>query len=402
MDAVGAAVTELFEHAFHADARQSGRPGPEAWIDALGALKAALVPCKTVPWHYHLPGTRQCPWCAIEQPARTKLFGGIVKTATAAIADPETLWAHYLALAKPSPPRPLPQPSEWVRPLAAPKPWTRGRRGMLVVATAILTLFVADILWPIDLTKSWGEIARQLANDRTQIAAFASIWIVIIAKHVIDRLGRGLPPSVSPLQRWRRWCATNTAWRRAAAAWLAQPDPPDVSDLHPAIETLKKDLDALAAEREARIRACAAPEPEAERLARHLGGFRIETAKLANIGVARCAVLRSWGIDTAADVEEAKIADIPGIGKTLTDKLVVWRHVKERAFVYNAAAIVDPLEVQRIDRQLAARRTKLMKEMRERISEVERRVDRFNSDRAALWTQVETAFNARMLARFGA
>src|SRR5262245_49773214 len=58
MDAVGPAVTELFERAFHADARNNGRPGPEAWIDALGALKAALVPCKTVPWHYHLPGTR--------------------------------------------------------------------------------------------------------------------------------------------------------------------------------------------------------------------------------------------------------------------------------------------------------------------------------------------------------
>ena len=270
MDAVGPAVTELFEHAFHADARKSGRPGPEAWIDALGALKAALVPCKTVPWHYHLPGTRQCPWCAIEQPTRTKLFGGIVKIATAAIADLETLWARYLALAEPGPPRPLPKPSEWVRPLAAPRPWTRWRRSMLVVATALLALFVADILWPIDLTKSWGEIARQLANDRTQLAVFASIWIVIIAKHVIDRLGRGLPPPVSPLQRWRRWRAANAAWRRAAAAWLAQPDPPDVSDLRPAIEALKKDLDALAAEREARIRACAAPEPEAEQRARYL------------------------------------------------------------------------------------------------------------------------------------
>ena len=191
MDAVGPAVTELFEGAFHADVRKSGMPGPEAWIDALGALKAALVPCKTVPWHYHLPGTRQCPWCAIEQPTRTKLFGGIVKVATAAIADLETLWARYLALVEPGAPRPLPKPSEWVRPLAAPRPWTRWRRSMLVVATALLALFVADILWPIDLTKSWGEIARQLANDRTQLAVFASIWIVIIAKHVIDRLGRG-------------------------------------------------------------------------------------------------------------------------------------------------------------------------------------------------------------------
>jgi hypothetical protein len=52
--------------------------------------------------------------------------------------------------------------------------------------------------------------------------------------------------------------------------------------------------------------------------------------------------------------------------------------------------------VQRIDRQLAARRTKLMKELRERIAEVERRVAQFNSGRAALWRQVETAFCARM------
>ena len=53
-----------------------------------------------------------------------------------------------------------------------------------------------------------------------------------------------------------------------------------------------------------------------------------------------------------------------------------------------------------IDRQLAARRAKLMKELRERIAEVERRVALFNSGRAALWGQVETAFNARMLAKW--
>jgi hypothetical protein len=57
--------------------------------------------------------------------------------------------------------------------------------------------------------------------------------------------------------------------------------------------------------------------------------------------------------------------------------------------------------VQRIDRQLAARRTKLMKELRERIAEAEGRVARFNSGRAALWGQVEAAFDARMLARLG-
>jgi DNA-binding helix-hairpin-helix protein with protein kinase domain len=118
------------------------------------------------------------------------------------------------------------------------------------------------------------------------------------------------------------------------------------------------------------------PSPSSERATCNL---RIEAAKLPNIGPARCAVLRSWGIDTAADVDEGKIADIPGFGKNLTDKLVIWRDMKEKSFIYYASPIVDPLDVQRIDRQLAARRTKLMKELRERIAEVERRVAGFTS-----------------------
>ena len=93
---------------------------------------------------------------------------------------------------------------------------------------------------------------------------------------------------------------------------------------------------------------------EAEQRARYLAGFRIEAAKLTNIGPARCAVLRFRGINTAADVEEDRISEIAGFGKSLTDKLVIWGAVKEKAFVYNAAAIADPLEVQRIDRQLGA------------------------------------------------
>jgi DNA-binding helix-hairpin-helix protein with protein kinase domain len=402
IETVGLAVTDLFERAFHVDARVAARPSPETWIDALDALKAALVPCKAVPWHYHLPGTQQCAWCAIEQPTRTKLFGGIVKIATGAIADLETLWARYVALVNPGPARPLPKSSEWVRPASAPRVRAGWLRGLLVVATALVVIFVADLLWPIDFTKPWGEIAKQLASERAQLAVFASIWIAVIAKYVLDRLVRVLPPPVSLLKQWFRRRAADAAWRLAAAAWLGQPDPPDVSGFRLPIEALKKALDALAAEREACIRASAVLEPEAEQRLRYLASFRIEAAKLPAIGPARCAVLRSWGIDTAADIDDAKVVEIPGFGKNLTDKLVIWRAVKDKNFVYNASPIVDPLEVQRIDRQLAARRTKLMKELRERIAELERRVGGFNSNRAALWGQVKAAFHERMLARLGA
>jgi DNA-binding helix-hairpin-helix protein with protein kinase domain len=100
-----------------------------------------------------------------------------------------------------------------------------------------------------------------------------------------------------------------------------------------------------------------------------MAAFRIEDAKLTNIGPARCAVLRSWGIDTAADIDEAKIAAIPGFGRYLTDKLVIWRDTKENTFVPITGTIIDPPDVQRVDRRLAARRTKLMKDLREKITE---------------------------------
>ena len=186
------------------------------------------------------------------------------------------------------------------------------------------------------------------------------------------------------------------AWVNAAAAWKAQPDPPDIADLRPPILQLKKQLDALASERETAIRASAAPETEDAQRTRYLGAFRIEDAKLENIGPARCAVLRSWGIDTAADIDEAKIAAIPGFGKNLTDKLVIWRAMKEKIFVPKTGAVIDPHDVQRIDRRLAARRTKLMKDLREKITEVERRMGDYVKNRDALWARVEAAYQYRV------
>jgi hypothetical protein len=41
---------------------------------------------------------------------------------------------------------------------------------MLVLGTALVALFIADVPWPLDLTKSWGEIARQLGSEKAQIA----------------------------------------------------------------------------------------------------------------------------------------------------------------------------------------------------------------------------------------
>ena len=109
-------------------------------------------------------------------------------------------------------------------------------------------------------------------------------------------------------------------------------------------------------------------------------------------------MLRSWGIETAAEVNEGKIAEIPGFGRSLTDRLVNWRERLEAKFRFEPVAVTDPLEVRKIDRELAARRIKLMKELRVGIAALEKESHSVRDNRAALWKRLEIAFNARMLA----
>jgi hypothetical protein len=255
---------------------------------------------------------------------------------------------------------------------------------------------VASLPWTVTTVAAAGMLALLAGPVPLYALRLVAIAILRIFVSPLPTVARPAPakgvfgiPGVGRL-------GARLAWANAAAAWNAQGAPPDVSHLRPPIEQLKKQLDALAFERESAIRACAQLETEDAQRAHYLGTLRIEDGKLANIGAARCAVLRSWGIDTAADIDEAKIAAIPGFGKYLTDKLLIWRDIKAQNFVPSRAATIDPHDVQRIDRQLAARRTKLMKDLREKIGEVEARMADYVKERNALWAQVEAAYQRRL------
>lgn len=427
MDAIGPRLADLFEQAFHPDARRGTRPDPQAWVEALDALKASLVACRRVPWHYHT-AAKSCPWCALEGASKLKFFGGLMKAVNTAVADLETLWARYLQLVQPVPP---PPPPTWQGPTLSFPPvklrwpqlrFQRPRLGIKlnlsgVAATlgmvrwSLLFWLTASVCWAGWRNPDLVVFAREFATDtitRWQslpvlLQALSIIWLIlawpflqVTVGRVLARLFLELPPrrpapvplkkilqqanarfTVQPTTPEPSFVSRWLTWRRSMAVWRRLPAPPDTSDLRPVIEDLKAKLDSLALERDQRIKACANPTPEDEQKARYLGQFRIESAKLHNIGPARCAVLRSFGIDTAADIEEAKIAVIPGFGKNLTDKLLLWREHKEKSFVYNPSVVVDPLDLQRIDRDLAARRTKLMKELRARINELELRMAAF-------------------------
>jgi DNA-binding helix-hairpin-helix protein with protein kinase domain len=373
----GPAIADLFERAFHPDGSRGGRPSAEEWLKALDALKGSLVVCGSAPWHQYAPGIGACPWCAIEQGSKAKLFGGVVRIASAALADVQTLWARFLQIADPGAPRPLPREEDWV-----PPPKVRQQR--LVQRLAAAGIGVA-------------------AGGSVTVVANPMAVVVIVAMALLAICALRQWPWITEAQRTQALDAlkrAEEAWHAAAQEWQVKAKGPDLSGERQALEDLKAKIDALASERESRLKALVRSVPEAEQRARYLAQFRIEDAGLHNIGPARCAVLRSWGIETAAEVDAGKIAEMPGFGRNLTDRLVNWRQGRERNFKFLPLSIADPLDVQKVDREIAARRIKLMKELRTGIAELERRIKRVHEERAGFRASMETAFNAWMLARW--
>jgi hypothetical protein len=75
-----------------------------------------------------------------------------------------------------------------------------------------------------------------------------------------------------------------------------------------------------------------------------LDHFPIRRAKIAGIGPAKTATLASFGIETAADINENAVRAVPGFGEAMTAKLITWRRGHEAKFRYNSAP--DPSDVQ--------------------------------------------------------
>jgi DNA-binding helix-hairpin-helix protein with protein kinase domain len=82
----------------------------------------------------------------------------------------------------------------------------------------------------------------------------------------------------------------------------------------------------------------------------------ISDHKIPDIGLTRTATLTSFGIETALDIQEDRILEIPGFGQKLAQRLVDWRRSVESRFVFNPAAGIPPHEQQALDSKYAQAR----------------------------------------------
>ena len=132
---------------------------------------------------------------------------------------------------------------------------------------------------------------------------------------------------------------------------------------------------------------------------RYLDRFRIDAASVHGIGAGRLAMLEAYSVETAADVEEPAILQIPGFGPALTSELVAWRRGHEANFRFNPAEPVDPHDIAEVERTLAQRRQELLESLRNGPDTLQQSSEAIIAARKTLMPTMEKAWTAFKIAQ---
>jgi DNA-binding helix-hairpin-helix protein with protein kinase domain len=308
-------VRALFLRAFQkGGAIEGARPTPQEWMDALQALRGELVRCAQWRAHVHWRGVSQCPWCEVLETVGCELFPGerLVQSPALAPADYESLSANLLGL-----------DFEPIH-LLGPSPKA-----------------VADAL-----ARSRSEGARWWASLAKGLGAVGGFFL--------DARVRSL--RLRAMEANRAVAAFN---QRAAELFMRR-----AGEARPflmaAREAGEKLQDAAALE-EGRLREWR-ESLRASALRRYLEGFLLQRYEIHGVNAGRLATLLSHGVVSAADMDEAALGGIPGLGAQLTERFLRWRRDIERGFHFKGAPVLSAPVRERItaevreELELAAKR----------------------------------------------
>jgi DNA-binding helix-hairpin-helix protein with protein kinase domain len=368
IEAVGDECASLFDAAFG----RSERPAAAAWAAALDRLKSKLRRCSANPSHWFI--LAKCPLCQIEAAAQRPLFMGAAlkqtEIAFVSLDDVAALFRPIEFHVAPQPPPELPRAL-----VATMQSWDIGAavaRGIAAIAAII--------------------IAVALASAAKQPLLF---FIGIFVAAAIVFAGAENRRKEQTRRREAIWRRDNLveAWEEAArGAHYSQ-----------LLSRLVAARDELAGLRQEHRRALIEAERSrhADQLEEHLARFRVDRGSIKGIGAGRAATLKSFGIETAADIDSDRISIMPGFGPALTQALVMFRQEMGRRFVFDPSRPVSKAKIAAIDAQFRSRQAMLIDMLRAGPSDLAAAVRRCSEECNRLRPQIEAAVQDARSGRAG-
>jgi DNA-binding helix-hairpin-helix protein with protein kinase domain len=361
-------VADLFQRAFSPPG--AARPRAHEWVAALDAVKTST--CGRNPAHLYLEGLPSCPWCDLESRAGTIFFYLTavhhVPGTGFDVFDVMAVWARISAVAGPGAPPAIPDPTAYDLPPSATALAMSRKRIRQIAAAGVIVIGLAFGIY-----------------DGSAVSSFlGSVVLSLVILYAAD------PARKEAKQRLKDAQAT---FRKLQEIWPQQSEDAPFRRKRGELEGLKEEYRGLPAFRQKKLAALEAGR-RATQLERFLDRHRIDKAKIPSIGPGRTATLQSYGIETAWDLEQQEILDVPGFGPVLAQTLLSWRRSIESKFVFDSTKGVDPADVAALDRTIAARKAQIERVLQTGGAELEKIRHQITLRRQSLLQQLEIAAKA--------
>lgn len=333
---VPSSTQAMFQRAFtEPGALVLGRPKATDWLAELDRLRSSLKTCGKSKMHVYPRHVPNCPWCALDN-AGTHFFIdlGVVITNVGSTFVLTKVWAAIESIQPPKPPA-YPQPSQFTtkaNPLPEGVRKSKGRVGSFVVTAviaavliaifpkvAVLTVLLAGGIW---LTVSGGETPQYVEEMRRREKKRED------AQKVYDQLLSTLTQATSA-ERFDREKAQLNGARQSHM------------NLPNAEKKMTESVTAKARERQLRD---------------HLDRYFIDDASISGLGPAKKAALRSFGIETAADITASSVGSVRGFGPKLTSAMMTWKRACEARFRFDASPQALQADIVRVRNEIAVQR----------------------------------------------
>jgi DNA-binding helix-hairpin-helix protein with protein kinase domain len=331
-------MAQMFTLAFAREGAQEGaRPSAIEWSKVLDRLFESLATCERDEAHAYYSGAPGCPWCPIEQATGAMLFnpGVAFRLSGSAGFDVDAAWRAIEAV-KPPPAHPGFQANalKIALSLAALKSRNKRRLRWSVALLLFLAVAAATLIPFTTNPKAWGAI--------------------VLAGIALFGLARGQLKAGSAEAEFGLMVAEGQL-HRLQSAWQAEAEPAGFETLFAELKAKKLELQSMPHTRAQKLSELDRSR-ESRAWRKHMEGHRIAQHPIEGVNLSRCVTLASYRVESAADVSEATLIGIPGIGEKLRRTLITWRKGVERNFHFDPLAGVSPEDVEQLDRELATRR----------------------------------------------
>lgn len=378
LDELPPGVAMLFERSFLPRTTSGDfRPMTTQWIERLDDLSQSLAVCELEPTHLHWNGLDHCPWCRIVEEGGPNFFAthGPPPVEPLTQQQPskddtqemETLFKRYKKFRPPDYPLPNFSASVAMRMVARPVPpevqrdRTWSKRSMIGFIIASVVALAGGGGWLLQWYDYAGLVAILGLNG---MVIFAAIWTVIAvnarAMHEIRQRKQTYRHKSRAINDFvHRWKSDEMSYRDAVQRWLDRAE--RLRDNYTAVKNTREhdEQNIEVSRRQAQLHA-------------YLLQFPINEDIFPELRGAQLMLLRSYGLQSAADIQGDLIDALPDREQIIKQMLMQWRAKLEDEFEYDPNRPIPISDTSGANLRYAQSSHAVLSEMRLGLDELER------------------------------